>query len=123
MSQSPPNLLNFIRDLAQHLALGTELPVDEIADSLTGVQQTLSELYAQYEEPPPAGAEVIQEFMLEALQMFHQAIEELFAFFEDSDREHLTQAVLLAEEGDDILSSIEYVIEQKQQWMSQFTVG
>lgn len=122
MSESS-QLIAFIRDLAEHLALGTKLPMDEIAATLETIQATVADLYAHYEEPAPKGAEVIREFMLEALTLIHQATEELFTYFEDKDAAHLTQAVLMAEEGDDILTSIEYVISQNQQWMSQYTVG
>ena len=116
-------LVAFIRDLAEHLALGTELDLDEIGVALEGVQNLLVALHEQYEKPAPEGAEVIREFMLEAIGLVHGATEEIFNYFEDEDSQRLTQAVLLVEEGDDILSSIEYVIEQNQQWMSQFSVG
>ena len=116
-------VVNYIRDLARHLALGTELDLDAIGDALESIQERTTALYAEYEKPPPQGAELIQEFMLEALQLIHQSVDEIFDFFDDGDQEHLTQAVLLVEEGDDVLTSIQYVIEQNQQEMSSATFG
>lgn len=116
-------VVNYIRDLARHLALGTALDLDAIGDALESIQERTTALYAEYEKPPPAGAELIQEFMLEALQLIHQSVDEIFDFFDDGEQEHLTQAVLLVEEGDDVLTSIQYVIEQNQQEMSSATFG
>ncbi|MEW6277934.1 MAG: hypothetical protein AB1758_04870 [Candidatus Eremiobacterota bacterium] len=123
MSETATDLLTFLRNLADHLALGTPLPMQEIQQSLDLVKQTLEQLYQQYEAPAPQGAEVIREFMLEALQLFYQAVEGIEDFVATGQRDSLAEAVLKAEEANDILSSIEYVIDQNKQWLSQFTSG
>ncbi len=123
MTEVASDLLTFLRNLADHLALGTPLPMEEIRNSLNLVKNTLEQLYAQYEAPAPAGAEVIREFMLEALQLFYDAVEGIEAYVESGERDRLAESVLKAEEANDILSSIEYVIEQNKQWLSQFSAG
>lgn len=123
MDEESNLVVNYIRDLCQHLALGTELDLDAIAKALDTIQERTSVLYEEYEKPPPEGAELIQEFMLEALQLIHSAVDEIFDFFDDDDPEHLRQAVLKVEEGDDVLTTIQYVIEQNQQEMSRATFG
>ncbi|HXE72699.1 MAG TPA: hypothetical protein VNO81_08550 [Candidatus Nitrosotenuis sp.] len=120
---SQTDLLSFLRSLATHLSLGAELPRDEVRSTLDMVRQTLSDLYARYEPPAPEGAEVVREFMLEALELFYQSVEGILGFLEGGDPELLTQSVLQAEEASDILNSIEYVIQQNQEWMSQFSTG
>ena len=123
MTDAQSDLLRFIRDLADHLAIGTELPWDEIRASLEMAKRNLTDLYAQYEQPAPEGAEVIREFMLEALQLFYSSIEAVESCLGQPDLELLARAVVSAEEANDILASIEYVIAQNQEWMSQFSYG
>lgn len=123
MTEPAPDLLNFLRDLASHLALGTPLSLEAILPALGRVKEHLQELYAQYEAPAPEGAEVIRDYMLEALELFFGSIEEIEAFLEDADRDRLARAVVSAEEADDILGSLEYVIQQNQQWLSEYSLG
>lgn len=117
------DLLDFLRNLASHLALGTTLDLDAILPALGRLKEHLQELYAQYEAPAPEGAEVIRDYMLEALELFFGSIEEIEGFLEDADRDRLARAVVSAEEADDILGSIEYVIQQNQQWLSEYSLG
>lgn len=117
------DLLDFLRNLASHLALGTTLDLDAILPALGRLKEHLQELYSQYEAPAPEGAEVIRDYMLEALELFFGSIEEIEGFLEDADRERLARAVVSAEEADDILGSIEYVIQQNQQWLSEYSLG
>lgn len=123
MTESAADLLNFLRNLSSHLALGTELDLDTIVPALGRMKETLQEMYAQYEAPAPEGAEVIRDHMLEALELFFGSIEEIEGFLDDGDRDRLARAVVAAEEADDILGSIEYVIQQNQQWLSEYTLG
>lgn len=116
-------LLDFLRNLASHLALGTTLDLDVILPALARTKEHLQDLYAQYEAPAPEGAEVIRDYMLEALELFFGSIEEIEGFLEDADRDRLARAVVAAEEADDILGSIEYVIQQNQQWLSEYSLG
>jgi hypothetical protein len=117
------DLLGFLRNLADYLAAGVQFEGNEIENSLNAVIGNIESIRAEYRNPSPPGTETIREFMLEALDLFENAIGEFFNFFEDSDVEHLRVGVMNAEEANDILSSIEYIIEQNKQWLSEFVSG
>jgi hypothetical protein len=117
------DLLTFLRNLADYLAAGVQFEGSEIENSLRAVIENVESIRAEYQNPSPPGTETIREFMLEALDLFENAIGEFFNFFEDGDVEHLRIGVMNAEEANDILSSIEYIIEQNKQWLSEFVAG
>jgi hypothetical protein len=117
------DLLTFLRNLADYLAAGVQFEGNEIENSLRAVTENVESIRAEYQNPSPPGTETIREFMLEALDLFENAIGEFFNFFEDGDVEHLRIGVMNAEEANDILSSIEYIIEQNKQWLSEFVAG
>ncbi|MDQ7823771.1 MAG: hypothetical protein RDV48_13315 [Candidatus Eremiobacteraeota bacterium] len=117
------DLLTFLRNLADYLAAGVKFEGSEIENSLHAVIENVLSIRAEYQNPSPPGTETIREFMLEALDLFESAIGEFFTFFEDGDVEHLRIGVMNAEEANDILSSIEYIIEQNKQWLSEFVAG
>lgn len=117
------DLLTFLRNLADYLAAGVQFEGNEIENSLNAVIENVATIRAEYQKPSPPGTETIREFMLEALDLFESSIGEFFSFFEDQDVEHLRMGVMNAEEANDILSSIEYIIEQNKQWLSEFVAG
>ncbi|HXE72808.1 MAG TPA: hypothetical protein VNO81_09110 [Candidatus Nitrosotenuis sp.] len=122
MSESPA-LLGFVRDTADRLALGLELPEEPLRQALDGLKETLAGYHARYQEPAPPGAESLQETMLEALELFYQSLEALEDYLATRDMDCLARAVVLAEEGDDLMLSLEDSIQQSHDWMSQFTLG
>ena len=117
------DLLTFLRNLADYLAAGVQFEGAEIENSLKAVIENISSIRVEYQKPSPPGTETIREFMLEALDLVENSIGEFFNFFEDGDVEHLRMGVMNAEEANDILSSIEYIIEQNKQWLSEFVAG
>mgnify|MGYP001251355335 CR=1 FL=1 len=114
------DLLNYLRDLAGHLALGSPLPWDSVNRSLESIQESLEGRIEAYHQPGPEGTEAVREFMLESLELFLSAVDAIYDFLESKNTEYLSQAVVLAEEANDILSSIEYAVEQQRNWLSQF---
>lgn len=117
------DLLTFLRNLADYLAAGVQFEGNEIENSLNAVIENIASIRTEYQKPSPPGTETIREFMLEALDLFESSIGEFFNFFGDGDVEHLRMGVMNAEEANDILSSIEYIIEQNKQWLSEFVAG
>lgn len=118
------SLVGYVRDLCRHLALGTRLDVDEITDSLDALGERVTELYHDYDEnPAPVGAEAIREYIMEALQLIHDAIEDIYQVIEEEESGLLAEAVSKVEEADDIFASITYAIEQNQQNLSSASIG
>lgn len=115
-----PDLLNYLRDLAGHLALGTALDWDSVNRSLESIQEALESRLEAYQEPGPEGTEAVREVMVESLELFLGAVDALYDFLESKHAEHLSRAVLQAEEANDILSAIEYAIEQNRDRLSPF---
>ncbi len=118
------SLVTYIRDLCRHLAVGTELSIDDISDSLDALQDQVGLLYQQYEEnEAPEGAEAIRDYMMEALQLIHDAVEDIQQVFEEEDKSLLAEAISKIEEADDIFALITYAIEQNQQSLSSASIG
>lgn len=115
-----PDLLAYLRDLATHLALGSALPWESVNRSLESIQESLEARMEAYQQPGPEGTEAVREFMLESLELFLGAVDAVYDYLESKNTEYLSQAVVLAEEANDILSSIEYAVEQQRNWLSQF---
>jgi HEAT repeat protein len=116
-------LVSFISNLAKFLGTGAPYFRDEIVESLSGIQENLAAVRANYEGDSPEGTESIQACMIETLDLFHAAVDDLLAFMDSGHRPRLREAVERAEEADDILSYIEYQIEQSKQWMSEYSAG
>lgn len=96
----------------------------EIEASLDDVQANLQSVRDSYEgEEAPEGAEAIRDCMIETLDLFSAAVDDIRAFLGGGPVELLRQAVERAEEADDILGYIEYQIEQNKLWMSEYTAG
>jgi hypothetical protein len=89
--------------------------------SLEHLRANLEAAYARYEAPAPEGAESIREAMLESIDLYCSALDCIEQFLESDNKKLLTHAVRCAEEATDLLEQVEYIIEQSQQWISQFS--
>ena len=111
------DLLNYLRDLAEHLARDKPLAWREGEASLSTVEGSLEGFKARYRQAAPAGAEAVQALVLEAVELFTHSLDGIYDFIETKDPASLRQAVAQAEEVDDILSAVEYAVEQNKQWI------
>lgn len=117
-------LLDFLRRLAERLRRDEVDNVDEVAETLSMAQDHLALIYQDYEtEEAPDGAELLRELMMESLQLMFLGIDEFFNFLEDDNDERLTEGIALVEEGNDIMSSIKYSVENNQDWAGSATLG
>ena len=117
-------LLQFLRGLVQKLRDGQVDDIDEAAETLKMAQDHLALIYADYEaEEAPAGAEMLRDLMMEALQLMFLGIDEIFNFLDGGDVSHLDEGVALAEEGNDIMTSIRHSVENDQQWSGSAQLG
>jgi hypothetical protein len=117
-------LLQFLRGLAEKLRADLVDDIDETVETLKMAQDHLALIYQDYEaEDAPAGAEMLRELMMEALQLMFLGIDEFFNFLESGDLSRLDEGVALAEEGNDIMTSIRHSVENDQQWSGSAQLG
>jgi len=86
-------LIGFLRNLTRYLESGALFFRAEIEETLRGIQQNLITVSAQYEAEGPEDTEAIRACMLETLDLFHSAVDDLFAFLADGDRAHLQEVL------------------------------
>lgn len=108
-------MLEFIRNLADHLALGTELPWKLILQSIQQTRDGLEAMQAHYQSGVPASHQPLADAMLEALDKLDAALETLAFYPQTQDREGLAIAVFEAEEALDLMSYVEGEIARLQQ--------
>ena len=117
-------LLEFLRGLAKKLKEDQLEEIDEAVETLQMAQDHLALIYQDYEaEGAPAGAEMLRELMMEALQLMFLGIDEIFNYLESGDLSRLEEGIALAEEGDDIMTSIKHSVENDQEWSGSAHVG
>lgn len=117
-------LLEFLRGLAKKLKEDQVEDIDEAVETLQMAQEHLALIYQDYEsEGAPPGAEMLRDLMMEALQLMFLAIDEIFNYLESGDLAQLEEGIALAEEGDDIMTSIKHSVENDQQWSGSAHVG
>ena len=107
-------LFDFVRSTADRWRGGEDVS-DTFVDQLDFLREHIEELYTRYEPEAPVGAEEIRELMLEALDRFSRALDNLELYADGGADELLDEAVELAQEGDDVLESVHYAIGQSQQ--------
>ena len=106
------DFLTFIRELARELTLHDEPLADSDRQAIERAKEALRAVYERYQEAAPAGTEGVREGMLEALELFYDAVEILEAVDDGDDVALLAGALEKAEEASDILEQVEYLIEQ-----------
>ncbi|MCA9779437.1 MAG: hypothetical protein KC800_22070 [Candidatus Eremiobacteraeota bacterium] len=117
-------LLEFLRGLAKKLKEDQVEDIDEAVETLQMAQEHLALIYQDYEsEGAPPGAEMLRDLMMEALQLMFLGIDEIFNYLESGDLAQLEEGIALAEEGDDIMTSIKHSVENDQQWSGSAHVG
>lgn len=106
-------LLDFVRNTAEYWARGgaAGLAFEEIVPQL---RDHLDHLWERYQRPAPPGAEEVQDLMLEAIELFGRALDCLEQFCERANPKLLSLAVDSAQEGQDVLESVQYAIAQVQ---------
>lgn len=114
------SLLEFVRETVEQLSLGEDLHED-LPAMLEFLRGNLEETYARYEPPAPEGAEAIRDAMLESIDLFCNALDCLEQYGSRPNKNLLSLAVNAAEEANDLLDQVDYIIEQSQQWISQFS--
>jgi exonuclease VII small subunit len=120
---SDRQFVDWVRTLEAHLRADGEF-TDELVQELESQQDRLAKVFESYEAgEAPELAVVLRELMMEAIQLIHDGLEELLVFSEDPDEGLLSRGVAMVEEGNDILDSLRYAIEQDTSWTSDSALG
>lgn len=108
------SLLAFVRQTAD--AWAQNQPVEEtILEEFDRVRAQLEQIGSRYQPPAPPGGEEVRELMLESIQFFTRALDCLEQYLEEENPKLLKLAVDSAQEGEDVLESVQYAIEQSQE--------
>lgn len=113
------DLLDYLRDLADHLSRGTALNWREVEGTLNSLQDLFEGIAARYQDPAPSGAEVVRELMLESVDLFMLCLDGIYDYIETKNPAELRLAVARAEEASDLLCAVEYAVEQNKEWLHQ----
>lgn len=115
--------VEWFRNLVAYLRNGGVLS-DEVASELENIQDRLASTYENYEgEKTPEAAAPLRDLMMESLQLTHDGIEDLLEFEESEEHDLLSLALSKIEEGNDILESLKYTVEQDASWSGQAPTG
>lgn len=106
-------LLDFVRTTAEHWARGGTASL-AYNHTVVALRDQLDRLWERYQSPPPAGGEEVQDLMIDAIELFGRALDCLEQFCERANPNLLHLAVDSAQEGQDVLESVQYVIAQVQ---------
>ena len=116
-------LVDWIRALVAHLQGGGQFS-DQIIDELERMQDQFSLTYSKYEEEEtPPLALPLKNLMMEALQFLHDGLEDILEHEETAEAALLPRGLASVEEGNDILDSLRYAVEQDTSWTSSASMG
>lgn len=117
------HFIDWVRDLVAYLQDGGEFS-DAMVEEVESMQDQFSATFSKYEEQEtPELATPLRDLMMEALQFMHDGLDDLLEFDESDDETLLAKGLALVEEGNDILDSLRYAVEQDTSWTSQSALG
>lgn len=115
--------IDWVRELVSHLRKGGGLNEDIIAE-LESRQDQLAERYDIYESSESQeSTQVLRELMMEALQLLHNGLEDLLEYADEPSETLLDSGLAAIEEGNDVLESLRYALEQDTSWTSSAAVS
>ena len=106
------DLKEYIRALGDHLLCEPEFDNEKLYTALDSLQTDIKDIRNHFNTDAPPGLEVVRDFMLESLELYHQSIDDMKGYIDSRDRETLSLAVLKSEEAEDIIEAIDQVIQE-----------
>jgi hypothetical protein len=103
-------LRDFLKEVGDSLLCGASFKPEALESTLDDVLSDIKAIHSQYVEPSCCGADTVREFMLEALDLYVQCLDEMKSFLADQAEGHIHRGLAQAEEADDLLSAVESVI-------------
>ena len=116
MDRQPPlekkALHAHLRDLGEQLLCEPDWDREALEGLLDEVLGDIQALHQGYEKPAPEGAEAVQAFVLEALDLYSQCVESMKSYLEEPEEARLRQGLEKAEEAEDILVAVDMVLRE-----------
>ena len=110
MDEERLNLLELVYGFAEKLMLSDDYLSEDILQFLDLIHSDIDAVRADYEEGIPEEARPVADLMLESLDLFDQAFQQVAEFLADFNEERLRKAVSIAEEADDLLTAVEALV-------------
>lgn len=115
------DLRTYIRTLGDHLLSEPEFNKDALKNALDMVSADVEEIRRGFMDEAPAGLESVRDFMRESLDLYMQSIEDMKQYMTSEERDYLEQAMVKAEEAEDIMGAIDQVIQEHSDWLNEMT--
>lgn len=109
-------LLEFIQSACEKFGGGAS-PDDDFLEGVDRVRSHLESIAERYQEPAPEGGEEVRDLMRESIDMFFRALDCLDQYVDEENPKLLALALESAQEGEDLLESVQYAIDQTQETM------
>ncbi len=107
-------LLEFIQGACDKFRAG-ESPDNDFLGGVDRVRSHLESIAERYQEPAPEGGEEVRDLMRESIDLFFRALDCLDQYVDEENPKLLSLALESAQEGEDILESVQYAINQTQE--------
>lgn len=115
------DLKTYIRSLGEHLLSEPEFDKEALKKALDMVSHDVDDIRESFADAPPPGLEPVRDFMMESLNLYMQSIEDMRQYMGSEERDYIEQALMKAEEAEDIMSAIDHVIQEHRDWLSGMT--
>jgi len=112
-------LYSHLREVGEQLLCETSFHREALSGMLDEVLEDIQALHRGYDQPAPAGAEAVQGFVIEALDLYGQCVEAMKAYLEDPEESRLQWGLERAEEAEDILTAVEMVIQENKELLGE----
>ncbi|MDQ7822374.1 MAG: hypothetical protein RDV48_06225 [Candidatus Eremiobacteraeota bacterium] len=115
------DLKTYIRTLGEHLLSEPEYDKDALNEVLDTVSTDIRDIRQNFTGETPSGLEPVRDFMVESLDLYMQSLDDMRKYVDSEDRDSLNDAIVRAEEAEDIMGAIEQVIQEHRDWLAEMT--
>jgi hypothetical protein len=112
------SLFEHLRNLGEQMLAEPDFHRDALEGILDEVLEDIQTLHRGYQKPPPPGGEVVQAFVVEALDLYAQCVESMKTCLEEPEATRIQQGLEKAEEAEDLLVAVEMVIQENKEALS-----
>jgi len=102
----------FVRSLGEQLLEDPGCDLAPLESPLVTILNYLNSLQSFYGNPSPPCTETIREYMLQAVALYKECLQELRDFAADRRPSRLPRALAMAEEAEDIMKALEIVMDE-----------
>jgi len=109
------SLYEHLRNLGEQMLAEPDCYRDTLEGVLDEVLEDIQTLHRGYQIPPPPGGEVVQAFVVEALDLYAQCVEAMKTYLDEPEATLIQQGLEKAEEAEDLLVAVEMVIQENKE--------